>query len=285
MTYKWTPSTGLSADNIPNPIFTDNQLVVYKGDTVKYTLTVTAPGGESDSKEVPVARNPLKINAGMSRTFTCGYSSLGNRLGPVYTNYTGTQALSYRWFAAGAPALANEPNPIVPVPTKNTTYTLEVSTAEGCFQKTTVSVNVNTPTVNAGADKTIGCGESIKIDYPIINFMSTGKISYKWTPSTGLSSDTIAQPIASPKVTTTYTLTVTSTAGCSATDAVIVNINPLTANAGDDKYTICSSDVQLGPISTNYKGTGKLRYKWTPATGLESDTVANPVVNTKTTTE
>jgi len=284
LTYKWVPATGLSADNIPNPIFTDNQIVNYKTDSASYTLTVTAPNGEFATKEVTVARKPLIIFPLAKRTFICGYSSLGNRLGPVYTNYTGTQPLSYRWFS-GSQVLANEPNPIMPIPTKTTTYTLEVSTAEGCFQKTTVIVTINTPTVNTGADKTIGCGESIKVDYPIINFTQSGKISYKWTPATGLSSDTIAQPIASPNVTTTYTLTVTSTAGCSATDAVIVNVNPFTVNAGDNVYSICSADTQLGPISTNYMGTGKLRYKWTPATGLESDTVANPVVNIKTTTE
>ncbi len=41
-------------------------------------------------------------------------------------------------------------------------------------------------------------------------------LTYKWTPSTGLSSDSELNPIASPKETTRYTLMVTSSDGCTA---------------------------------------------------------------------
>jgi len=285
LSYKWSPSTGLNFDNIPNPIFTDNQVVAYNGDVTTYTLTVTVPNGESVSKEVSIARNPLKINIGPALNFICGVSTLGNRLGPVYSNYTGTQALNYRWYSVGSPALANEPNPTIPVPTKEITYTLELSTAEGCFQKTTTKVTVTQPSVYAGLDKTINCGNSVLLDQPSTNISNSGTLTYKWTPATGLSSDTIAQPIASPKVTTTYTLTITSSAGCSATDAVIVTVNPLTVNAGADKLTACSTPVQLGPVSSNYSGTGVVKYKWTPAEGLSNDTIANPTATINSTTE
>lgn len=284
LSYKWTPSTGLSADNIPNPIFTDNQVVAYNGDVTTYTLTVSVPNGESVSKVVTIARNPLKISIGPALNFVCGVSALGNRLGPVYTNYTGTQALSYRWFS-GSQTLANDPNPTIPVPTKEITYTLEVSTPEGCFQKTTTKVTVTQPKAYAGSDKTINCGNSVLLDQPSTNNSNSGTITYKWTPATGLSSDTIAQPIASPKITTTYTLTITSSAGCSATDAVVVTVNPLTVNAGADKLTACSTPVQLGPTSSNYSGSGIVKYKWTPAVGLSNDTIANPIATVSSATE
>ena len=53
-------------------------------------------------------------------------------------------------------------------------------------------------------------------------------------------------------------------------------INQLKANAGADKTGICGSAVQLTSDATLYGGTGTLRYKWTPATGLNNDSIANP---------
>ena len=55
-----------------------------------------------------------------------------------------------------------------------------------------------------------------------------------------------------------------------------MTVNPLTVNVGADISTTCGAAVQLGVASTNFTGTG-LRYKWTPATGLNNDTIANPV--------
>jgi gliding motility-associated-like protein len=58
-----------------------------------------------------------------------------------------------------------------------------------------------------------------------IQATATGSnIKYKWSPSIGLSNDSIANPIATPKVTTKYTLTVTSKDGCAVTDEVTVNV-------------------------------------------------------------
>jgi gliding motility-associated-like protein len=50
--------------------------------------------------------------------------------------------------------------------------------------------------------------------------------SYSWSPATGLSDPNIADPIASPTVTTVYTLTVTDDNNCTDTDNVTVNVNP-----------------------------------------------------------
>jgi hypothetical protein len=253
------------------------------GDAV-YQLTVSLPNGESYSKEIKVTRNSLYIHPGPSKVFICGTSAQGNRLGPVYTNYSGNQPLTYRWYS-GTQELANEPNPVVPVPAKTTTYRLEVSTPDGCFEDTTVTVSVTQPSVSVGADKTISCGNSVSFDPLYTNLKSTGTLSYRWTPSTGLSNDTIPNPVASPLVTTTYVLTVTSSAGCSGSDAVVVNVTSPTVSAGPDKTTSCSTPVQLGPVSTSYSGTGKLRYQWTPAIGLNNDTIENPVATVSNTTE
>ena len=55
----------------------------------------------------------------------------------------------------------------------------------------------------------------------IIGDPSSGPGTFSWSPAGGLDNPSIAQPSASPTVTTTYTLTVTSN-GCIATDTVTI---------------------------------------------------------------
>jgi len=57
---------------------------------------------------------------------------------------------------------------------------------------------------------------------PVVNNAN----SFSWSPGDGLSSTTIAQPIATPAETTSYTLTAWSRSGCPATDTVTVHIIP-----------------------------------------------------------
>ena len=51
---------------------------------------------------------------------------------------------------------------------------------------------------------------------------ASGGIFYQWTPAAGLSNDTISNPVASPEQTTTYSVTVTDSIGCSDVDSVLV---------------------------------------------------------------
>ena len=73
----------------------------------------------------------------------------------------------------------------------------------------TITVITNNPGANAVAGYRA-----------IVNYTSGG--TYLWTPSAGLSSTSISNPIANPANTTTYTVTYTTAAGCSASDDVIV---------------------------------------------------------------
>jgi gliding motility-associated-like protein len=74
--------------------------------------------------------------------------------------------------------------------------------------------------VNAGANVTIVAGQTVQLQ-------GTGDPgTYLWTPATGLSATNILNPLASPSITTTYTLTTTSSLGCTASDDVQVEIVP-----------------------------------------------------------
>jgi gliding motility-associated-like protein len=76
------------------------------------------------------------------------------------------------------------------------------------------------PTVAFNGDVTIKKGEGVKLN-PMV---SIGEVTYNWSPSTGLSNSGVSAPIASPTVTTTYTLIVTGAGGCPASAIIKVNV-------------------------------------------------------------
>lgn len=84
-----------------------------------------------------------------------------------------------------------------------------------------ISLNGGLPIADAGTGDTICAGASAQLT-------ASGGGTYAWSPSTGLSSTSIANPVASPASTTTYTVTVTGTCG-NDTDTVVVTVNPLPA--------------------------------------------------------
>ncbi len=89
----------------------------------------------------------------------------------------------------------------------------------------TVSVLVNAlPLVNGGANIAICSGDSAEL-------AATGGYTYSWAPTTGLSCTTCADPVASPTVTTTYTVTGTglqTTAGIVYNEHFVNGVSPTT---------------------------------------------------------
>ncbi len=99
-------------------------------------------------------------------------------------------------------------------------YTVSVSNGN-CIDIASVNITVNpTPVANAGIDKTIVSGGTVVLNG------SSGP-NYLWSPSTGLSCNTCANPIVKPETTTMYILTVTNSNGCSSSDTVMINIELL----------------------------------------------------------
>ena len=130
--------------------------------------------------------------------------------------------------------------------------------------------------VTSGAINTVVCGGSVQISNVTTNYRGTGILKYKWTPSTGLDNDTIQNPTITVTSDITYNITITTPTGCTATGTISVLVTPLSVNAGGDKTIQCGGTVQLNGAATNYTGSGILKYKWIPATGLNNDSIANP---------
>ena len=242
---------------------------------VVYTATDGAGNTATCSFNVIVDAAPT-ADAGSDATIgSCGSSS-------TTLNGSGTgNALTYSWTPTTGLDDASKADPIAN-PASTTTYSLTVTDTYGCTATDQMTVTVDAaPTADAGSDATIGsCGSSTTT----LNGSGTGNtLSYSWTPTTGLDDASKANPIANPASTTTYTLTVTDTYGCTATDQVTVTVDAApTADAGSDA-TIgsCGSST----TTLNGSGTGNtLTYSWTPTTGLDDASKANPIANPASTT-
>ncbi len=80
----------------------------------------------------------------------------------------------------------------------------------------------------------------------------TDKYTYKWSPVTGLSDANIANPIANPSSTTTYTLTVTDKNGCSSTDQVKVTVKSGQPTVSSEAYWPFNGDADDASGNKNH---------------------------------
>jgi gliding motility-associated-like protein len=220
-----------------------------------------------------VTINPAAVaQAGLDKT-TC--SNVGVTIG-TGTAIAGT---TYAWTPATGLSSASVLTPTVTLP--NTTgaaitqqYILLATTTNGCFQRDTVVVTIN-PAAVAVADT----NRSVCSGLPTtLGAAAVTGYTYSWSPATGLSSTTVANPTFTLTNTTTtpnpivFTLTATTANGCVATSTVTVTVNPAAvANAGLAVAVCDGKRVTLGtPALTGYT------YSWSPATNLSSATAAQP---------
>ena len=99
-------------------------------------------------------------------------------------------------------------------------YTFTGANSCSNYIEQTITVNP-TPTANAGPDKVVLEGGQVQLT-PALN--AGFPVNYTWSPSTALDNPNIADPFASPTDDITYTLTVSSVAGCTASDQVFVKV-------------------------------------------------------------
>ncbi|CAN5174954.1 hypothetical protein BH09BAC5_BH09BAC5_20960 [soil metagenome] len=99
------------------------------------------------------------------------------------------------------------------------TYTVTVTDLNGCTSSSTIVVaNTGGANANAGTSVTIISGNSTILS-------GSGGVTYSWSPATDLSCSTCQNPVASPTVTTIYTLTVVDVNGCIGSDTVTVFVD------------------------------------------------------------
>ncbi|MBL8002658.1 MAG: gliding motility-associated C-terminal domain-containing protein [Flavobacteriales bacterium] len=104
-----------------------------------------------------------------------------------------------------------------------------------------------------------------------------GGFAYQWSPATGLSSTTIADPVASPAGPTTYTVVVTDSCGTDTVSVDIVFGQP-SGGAGPDTVVCLGDQVPISAI-------GGGLYSWVPPASLSNAAVQSPLASPAATTQ
>ncbi len=188
-TYVWSPGGATSATISVSPNKTTTYTVaVSNGSCIKdTTITVTV-----DTPAVLTITPSQKICIGDSITLSA------------------TGGPSYKW-SNGATTSS-----ITVKPGANTTYTVVVN-KNGCIDSTTTLVTVDVPVLTLCCDKTIAPGGADTI-------VASGSGNYVWSPNSSLSCSNCDSAIATPTVTTTYTVLSKDAAGCTIVRTVTVYV-------------------------------------------------------------
>ncbi len=138
-----------------------------------------------------------------------------------------------------------------------------------CNLNDSVIVKVNpAPIPDAGPDGDLCYGQSYTLQ-------GSGGVQYFWTPSIYLNSTTVADPVATPDITTVYTLSVIDAIGCHSlvSDAVKVKVSiPMRVLTYPfDTIGYPGQQIQLNATSVG------VFYSWSPPTGLSDTQIKNPV--------
>ncbi|HRS54204.1 MAG TPA: hypothetical protein P5250_05820, partial [Bacteroidales bacterium] len=197
--YQWSPITGLNDPYISNPI-------VSPLTSTNYTVTIYDKYGctDKDSIYITVLAKP-NANAGNDTSICQGQTLILNATGGIL----------YHW----APeTLVNNPysNQTYTSPQATTIYTVTVTDINNCFEIDSIIVNVlQKPLLNLGND-TIICEN----DYLTLDVSNSGGSFYLWN-----NGNTNASIIINTQG--TYSVIVTDTNGCTASDSINVSVLPL----------------------------------------------------------
>ena len=200
--YKWSPSAPLNNDTAKYPIATPAVTTTF------YVIGNIGKCQSSDSIKVRVA--PYPGAGGIPDTTICFGKS-------VQFNETGGS--SYTWSPSLFLNNPNIPNPIAN-PDRSIRYIVAIADTLGCPKPVfdTVVVIVQNVRADAGPRDT-----SIVINQPL-QLNATGGQFYLWTPATGLNNNAISNPVAILSDNIQYVVTVSTVAGCFATDTINVTV-------------------------------------------------------------
>ncbi|MEI8136275.1 MAG: gliding motility-associated C-terminal domain-containing protein [Bacteroidota bacterium] len=234
--YNWVPATGLN---------TSNGAFVIASPAVNTTYTVTGFNGVCISTAVvPVQVVPLPnlIISSPEYQICFGKST------PIYAS----GAQNYTWSPSAG--LSNTTNSnVIASPLVNTNYTVVGYNQLGivtCPQQMSYSVIV-VPTAIAAVSPSVAICAGAKT-----TLVASGGNTVLWTPTLGLNLNTGAGVVASPSVSTNYTVDISYNGFCGSYKTVLVKVNPNPKVTAGRDTTINLEQ----PMFINAVGTGTMTW-------------------------
>jgi PKD repeat protein len=250
--FSWSPLYNILDENTPTPL-------VWPKTTTIYTVTLNENGCVNTANVRVRVVDFVTLSAGPDST-VCLTDTF--QLNPQ------TDGLKFEW-TANVPGYISNPNTKQPWvrPSATTTYNV-VAHIGKCVATDDVTIRtVPYPIARAGAD-TLICYEDTAA-------IHASKVGYRfiWSPISTLSDPNSLNPLAWPKRTTAYVLSVYDTLGCpkAGRDTVVVKVkNEIIAFAGRDTSIVVGQPLQLN-------GRGSDFYEWQPPQHLNRNDIYNPI--------
>lgn len=268
--YQWQSYTNNNWINIPGAVSASYPLQQPTAVGSYQYRVLMAQQGNINSAQCRLISSAVTLNIIAPQPATATASSpvcLGES---IYL--TASAGEGYSWTGPNG-FTSNKQNPIIPNATAAMAGQYQVTIINnGCETVSpAVSVAINKPVeANAGDNRTICKGESVSLH-------ATGGTSYKWFPTRGLSNPNIADPIASPDETTTYSVTVINNT-CQAQSSMTLTVNngPIAyASAPGAAEVIKGERIQL-----HGKADGtNVTFYWTPSDDISDSKTLTPFVS------
>ena len=183
---------------------------------------------------------------------------------------------SYIWEANPLLSATNISNPIVNMGETPATFYVEVTDSNQCVNTDSITIDLfPLPPAEAGPDTSVCLNVANVVSFNTsVPLQASGGIAYAWSPAIGLSVTNSPNTIASPSLTTTYTVTVVDTNTCVNTDSVkVVVLNPALELINLDVDSICLGDTTFVDVLDVGNVTS---YTWSPNQFVTNATVREP---------
>jgi sugar lactone lactonase YvrE len=227
--YNWYKNGVLVVDST-------SQLLVNDSVSMPIFAQVTRNSCVLNTDTIQITVNPLPIvSAGPNKTICFGDT----------VNLVTSGQLSYNWSKLNQPLVTLSATNVANVsPLTTTSYLLKGTNSNGCVNKDTVIVNVNSlPLVNAGLDQVICFGDSVLLN-------GSGATSYVWNQNV------VNAVKFKPGQTSNYTVIGTDLNGCNNSDSVQVLVNVLPNVFAGNNDSICFGSSYV------LNATGASTYSW-----------------------
>ncbi|MGK0364115.1 MAG: gliding motility-associated-like protein [Saprospiraceae bacterium] len=271
--YEWSPSTGLSDPNSPNPMvtLTENQI---------YTVTITDFQGIDTCfsiEMVEVIVNPLIELEAFGDALLCAEET-------VNISASSSTPTDFEW--ATDPTFTNifdNGASVAVTPVGTQTYYVRATDDLGCTEESEVTISSYPLDFDLANSMALCFGESTEIE--VTNMAADQDLTYQWSPIENIISGATSNiPEVNPDVTTIFYVGVTNQIGCTATDSTEIVVENLEANlfasATPDTILFGSGETSLLMTAEN----DSYKYDWQPESSLDDNEIFNPIASPEETT-
>ena len=256
--YSWMPGTFLNSTSGGSVLVSPTAAGTYSYSVVATDLVTTCTS--KNNMTVTVLPNPIVVasnDVGICPGISTNLSAMSNAGSVIWIPSNGLNNNTSYYVTA--------------TPTITTTYTVTGTDVYGCTSYDGVMITVSAVLLaNAGNDVSICYGSTTILT-------ASGGSTYSWSPTENLSSSVGINVIASPTITTTYTLNIIDLCP-TVPDYVTVTVFSLPTIAVSSNVTICEGSV------TTLIASGAVNYSWNPGATVNpnvgSSVSASPTTST-----